>query len=929
MHKHIRLGRAVVAAGFGLACLAAAQAASVDKFLEDAKAYQNKGEHRAAIIQLKNALQQEGGNREARFLIAQSYLKLGDGASAEKELKRARELGAAPQQVLPSLGQAYLLQRKFKQVLDELKPDANAPAPLQAELLAVQGTAHMALGEYAPASEKFNAALKLDANTQEAWLGRARVALLQQNRAEAVQRVDELVKKLPKLADAWLLKGELHRSNGEVQPAIDAYQQALTLEPDNMSAHLGRAMMLIAQQKYPEAEQDVTAVMQILPKHPIALYLKGLSAFQQNKLPAAKDLLQQAATVAPNHMPTYLLLGAIQYREGELESAAESLKRFIAAAPEHVPSRKLYAAVQLKLKQPDRAVETLDVIAKQAAEDPQLLALLGSAYMQKGDLSKGVEYLEHAAKIAPDAAAIRTQLALGYLASGESANAVSELESAVDLGQGLVQADMLLVFTHLQSREFDEAIKAAKALAKKKPNNPVPVNMIGVAYLGKQDTAAARKQFDQALKLDPAFTPAHMNLAKIEEAAGKPDEASRHYQAILAKDEKHVGAMLSLARLAEQQGKSDKALSWLEQARSKAPDSIEPGLVLVQYHLQHGDAPKALNAARDLSNMYPDHLAVIETLGKAQMANNEANNAVVNFRKLVTKHPKAPQSHYLLASAQALAGDSKGAAASLNKALEVQPDFLPALVALAAMKMEAGQQKEALEAAKRIQKYHPDAGTGYEVEGNVYVKDGKFAEAAKAYETAYAKGPAGSLAVKIYQARRGLGAPDATEALTRWLKANPDDAGVAMTLAMVYQSDNRAKDAIPHYERVLQKFPDNVVALNNLAWIYQEQGDKRAVDYAERAYRLKPEDGRIADTLGWLLVLRGGADANRGVTVLQEAALRAPQLGDIRYHLAVGLEKTGRKDDARKELERVLKGNDDFPGKDDARALLERLRAGK
>ena len=137
MIKHSRLWRAAVTAGLGLACLAVAHAAPIDKYLEDAKAYQGKGEHRAAIIQLKNALQQEGSNREARLLIAQSYLKLGDGASAEKELKRARELGATPQQVLPLLGQAYLQQQKFRQVLDELKADKDAPAALRAELLAV------------------------------------------------------------------------------------------------------------------------------------------------------------------------------------------------------------------------------------------------------------------------------------------------------------------------------------------------------------------------------------------------------------------------------------------------------------------------------------------------------------------------------------------------------------------------------------------------------------------------------------------------------------------------------------------------------------------------------------------------------------------------------------------------------------------------
>ena len=73
----------------------------MDQYLEDAKRLQQKGEYRAAIIQLKNALQNDANQPQVRVMLARSYLKSGDGASAEKELKRARELGAEPSQVLP------------------------------------------------------------------------------------------------------------------------------------------------------------------------------------------------------------------------------------------------------------------------------------------------------------------------------------------------------------------------------------------------------------------------------------------------------------------------------------------------------------------------------------------------------------------------------------------------------------------------------------------------------------------------------------------------------------------------------------------------------------------------------------------------------------------------------------------------------------
>src|SRR3569623_2078599 len=626
MTKHIDWRRAAVGAGLGLGALLA-QAAGVDKYLDDARRYQQTGDHRAAVIQLKNALQQDADNRDARLLLAQSYIKLGDGAAAEKELKRVAELGASQNQVMPLLGQAYLLQRKFRPALDELKLDKTAPPQTQAALLGIQGTAQLALGEYAAAQEKFNAALKLDPNTEEALLGRARAALLQQHIDEAQREVDDLAKKLPRVAAAWLLKGEYHRARGEPERAIEAYQQAITLEPENINGHLGRAMMLIAERKYAEADKSIDAVLQRVPKHPLALYLKGLAAFQQNQMAAAKDALQQVVAVAPNYMPTYLLLGAIQYGEGEYESAAESLKRYVASVPDQVPARKLYAAVLLKLKQPARAIETLDVAAKKNPGHGQQLAMLGSAYMAKGDSAKGSDYLERAAKAAPDAAAIRSQLALGYLATGESDQAVSQLESAVDLGQGLVQADMLQEFTHLQRHEFAQALKAAQAMAKKAPKDPVPLNLMGAAYLGKKDKAAARKQFEQALKLDPGFSTAHGNLAALDEEDGNVAAAKRHYQAILDKDDKHAGAMVALARIAEQGGDQQETLKWLERARSKVPDetepalllsarsklpvATEPALMLSDFYLRHGESLKAVDFSLDLSSRVPYNPSVL------------------------------------------------------------------------------------------------------------------------------------------------------------------------------------------------------------------------------------------------------------------------------------------------------------------------------
>ena len=72
-----------------------------------------------------------------------------------------------------------------------------------------------------------------------------------------------------------------------------------------------------------------------------------------------------------------------------------------------------------------------------------------------------------------------------------------------------------------------------------------------------------------------------------------------------------------------------------------------------------------------------------------------------------------------------------------------------------------------------------------------------------------------------------------------------------------------------------------------------------------------------------MLVQNG--ETNRGLVLLQEAATKAPHIPDIRYHMAAALEKAGRRDEARKELDRLLKSNKAFPERDKAAALRDEL----
>ncbi len=154
-----------------------------------------------------------------------------------------------------------------------------------------------------------------------------------------------------------------------------------------------------------------------------------------------------------------------------------------------------------------------------------------------------------------------------------------------------------------------------------------------------------------------------------------------------------------------------------------------------------------------------------------------------------------------------------------------------------------------------------------------------------------------------------------------WLEQSPGDAGSWMLLALGYQAEKNHGKAIFAYEKALSLQPDNTVVLNNLAWLYQETYDPRGLETAKRLAGLEQDKPEVLDTVGWIYLHNGRLED--GLRMLQEAAVKAPHIPAIRLHLAEALIKTGRKEEAKIELKRLIKEHPDFPERLRARKLLD------
>ncbi len=899
-----------------------------EQLVADAKLARAEGEHNTAIIHLKNLLRESPEHAEARFLLGVSLSDINDFSSAERELRKALDLQYQPSAIMPVLGKALLMNGEFQQVLDAIPLDDSASSGSRAEILTLRAMAMIGLNRGDEARVLLEQALTIEPEFPDALLGQARLAASENKLNDAQELIDRTLATAPNNVDAWFMKAELSQIMGKPNDAIAAFQRVIDLSPRNIPARVKLASLQVETGDIDTARTQIEQLRNINPKTPMADYVEALIEFrEQNYADArAREAALKVLGVAPNYMPAVLLAGAIEFASDSHIQAQTYLAQVIRQTPDNLYARRLLAASLAKSGQPDRALGVIEKGLNQYPADGPLMALAGEVYLQKNDFAQAVRYFEEAAKLDPNSARARTQLGLARLASGQTDYALATLESASRLDLDTYQADILLVTSHLRQGNFDKALSAMQMLEKKQPNNPLTYNLKAMIYIGKQDNATARKHLEHALQLQTTYVPAAVNLARLDLQDNDPEAARERIEAILDEDKDNVQALLALASLGQSLGASqEEQVAWLQRARDASPDSIHPLLMLARFYASAGKPNDALEAAQQAQAISPDNVQVLHMLGTIQSGTGKNEQALQTYHKLVALQPNSPAALYGLARAQLAVKNEIAAANTLQKALSLQLNYVDAQVTLAVLQIRAGQLEEAAAIARQLKKQDANSPQGYSLEGDVLMARKKYSQAATAYEIANEIAASGELALRLHAAYALAGKPrEADRRLAQWLEQSPDDARARLYAAEQALKNGKYPAAIEHYEWLLKTQPDNVVALNNSAWTYQQVGNTQAaLESAERAHKLKPGDSAVTDTLGWILVEKG--DTARGIELLQSAVAADPDAQEIRFHLARAWLKAGETSKARNELEQLLAKDGDSPQKAEAKTLLDEL----
>jgi putative PEP-CTERM system TPR-repeat lipoprotein len=606
---------------------------------------------------------------------------------------------------------------------------------------------------------------------------------------------------------------------------------------------------------------------------------------------------------------------------GSDTQAEQYLGQFLQANPGHPDATKLLATVALRGNRRDEALDMVQTALKQAPEDADLLALAGETELRSHHFAQSAAYFEKASTLNPERADLRFGHGLSRLKMGDGAKALAELEVAAKDANGTDRAGTMLVLSYLREKQFDKAMKAIDGMGAKGDSATLH-NLRAAVQLARSDAEGARASLEKALALDADFEPALDKLANLDIREKRPDDARQRYEAALARNKKNIHLMTSLARLESRLGRPAAAGTWLEQAVRENPDATEPARQLASFYLQAGEKRKALTLAQTLQTANASDPGVLALLAQAQELNGQRDAALETYERLAALQPGAGL-QLRIAGLHMAAKQADEALHAVRKAVKADPDSVEALLLQHALLVEKKAFSEALAAARSVQARHTDWPLGFKLEGDVLMAQQKPGDAVHRYQRALQAGPSGSVAIALHRALEAAGKPqEAAAQMRQWLDKHATDLPARIYLASTLAGQGDYKAANQQYEQALRGAPDNPVMLNDYAWSLLQVKDGRALDYAEKAYRLAPKSPAIADTLAAVLLDRG--DTARAVPLLKAATELAPAASEIRLRFAQALFMSGDRKGARAQCEQLLAVRD-FKRQAEVRALMAKL----
>ncbi len=414
-------------------------------------------------------------------------------------------------------------------------------------------------------------------------------------------------------------KGLMWKNKGKHDKAIEEFNKAIQLNPNNAAAYVNRGEILCRERKYDDAIQDFSKAIQLDPDNADVYCSRGWIWKKKRKYDKAIEDYNKAIKLKPNDADIYNSRGLIWIKKDEYDKAIQDFDKAIQIDSGFGEAYYNRGFVWEKKGKDDKAFQ--DFIKAIKLDNILVHPKFASTYVSKG---------------------------LAWEEKGEYDKAIDELSKSIQLN----------------------------------PNETKAYWYRGIIFNNKHEYEKAIQDYNELIRLEPNSFMAYINRGLFRENKGNNEEALQDYTKVIQLDSGYIDAYKKRSKLWEKMENFEMAIIDLNKIIQLDPNNVEAyndrGSLLVNYKNDHEKAIQDFTKVIQFNSKDPDAY-----FNRAVSWYNKGNyiNAIEDFNQAIRfgiDNVVIAHAHLYRGLMFKNRGEYALAISDYDKAIEIDPKFSPA-----------------------------------------------------------------------------------------------------------------------------------------------------------------------------------------------------------------------------------------------------------
>ena len=608
----------IATAWLAVACTSPEERAAT--YLAEAQQFFDEGDTTKAMLDVRNSIQIEPNNADARILLAKILEQDGDFQGVFENLRIAVDVDPTKIEARIQLGSLYAAARMFPE----------AQAEVDAALL--------------------QAPDNLDAQILSARL------LAQGGQPEEAQVIlREVLVGDPTNRDALLLLVGI-TVNQDPEAALVLLDEGMEDAEDTRALRILRIEILQRLDRDGGIESEYRALINAYPEDNAFRFRLAQYLLSQGRVDDVEQLLRDIVAADPDNVSTRLALVQFLANVRGQEVAEQTLLQFVNEVPDNYELQLALGRLYEATERPDMAMQTYKSIAVAAENDDIGLTArnqMARMLIQEGNVDEGREYINEI--LAVDSTNIEALMMHGGLAlvDGEYREAINDFRNVLRKEPAQERAHYLLARTHLQAGDKVLARDAYRRVLEVNPDNRIATMELAQILFADKQFAAAESLLRSRLEVAPSDARASQMLIGLLVNDKNYVTAEAEARRLLAVTDETAIANYLLGSVLQIQGKSKPAMEYFTKALEQAPESPEALQGYVAALADTQGQPATVRYLKAHVKKYPDQLHASALLSQVQAGSGDTLGAEQTLQAALEKNEAWLPAYTGLASMQA------------------------------------------------------------------------------------------------------------------------------------------------------------------------------------------------------------------------------------------------------------------------------------